>query len=57
MYIVVEVDVDVHAEALENACDVLRGKLGLAEETVDYLRAYRYGAELIRRIADAVTGG
>ena len=55
--ILITLGVDVHAEALDNACDVLRGKLGLAEETIDYLRAYRYGAELIRRIADAMTGG
>ena len=33
---------------------VLRDKLHLAEETIDYLRAYRYGAELVKRIAEAV---
>ena len=34
---------------------VLRDKLHLAEETIDYLRAYRYGEQLIERISTALS--
>lgn len=33
---------------------VLKNKIGLADETIAYLKAYRYGTELISKIAKAV---
>ena len=33
---------------------ILKNKLGLADETIKYLQAYKFGAELIRKIANAV---
>ena len=41
-------------EITEEACDVLRDKLKLAEDTIDYLLKYTYGTELVKRIADAI---
>lgn len=38
------------------ACAVLREKAGLADETVDYLLAYRYGTELVKRLAGCMEG-
>ncbi len=34
---------------------ILRDKLNLAEDTIRYLLAYQYGAELVKRIAEAVS--
>ena len=34
--------------------EILRNRLGLAEDTICYLLDYRYGAELVKRIAEAV---
>lgn len=34
--------------------EVIKSNIGLADETIEYLKAYRYGADLIRKIADAV---
>ena len=53
--ILITLGVDVHAGQQE-ACDILREKLKFSEETIDYLLRYRYGDELVRRIADAVRG-
>lgn len=33
----------------------LRDRLGLVEDTISYLLAYQYGAELVKRIAEAVS--
>lgn len=38
----------------DKSCAVLRNKLSLAEETIEYLLRYRYGDQLVQRIADAV---
>lgn len=38
----------------ESACDVLRDRLDLAEDTINYLLNYKYGKELVKRIADAL---
>ena len=53
--ILITLGVDVHAGQQED-CDILREKLKFSEETIDYLLRYRYGDELVRRIADAVRG-
>ena len=53
--ILITLGVDVHAGQRED-CDILREKLKFSEETIDYLLRYRYGDELVRRIADAVRG-
>lgn len=34
--------------------EILKNKVGLADETIEYLQAYKYGAELIHKIAKAV---
>lgn len=33
---------------------IIKNKIGLADETIDYLKAYKYGSELISKIANAV---
>ena len=33
---------------------IIKNKIGLADETIKYLKAYKHGAELIRKIANAV---
>ena len=33
---------------------IIKNKIGLADETIKYLQNYKYGTELIRKIADAV---
>lgn len=33
---------------------IIKNKIGLADETIKYLQNYKYGAELIRKIANAV---
>lgn len=33
---------------------IIKNKIGLADETIEYLKAYKYGSELIRKIANAV---
>lgn len=34
--------------------EILKNKVGLADETIEYLQAYKYGKELIEKIAKAV---
>lgn len=41
-------------EVVANACQVLIDKLNLSQETIDYLLKYKYGKELIKRIAKAL---
>lgn len=46
---------DETAETAKNDdIDILKNKVCLADETIKYLQAYKYGAELIRKIAKAV---
>ena len=33
---------------------IIKNKIGLADETIEYLRNYKYGSELIHKIANAV---
>ena len=33
---------------------IIKSKIGLSDETIEYLKAYKYGSDLIRKIADAV---
>lgn len=33
---------------------IIKNKIGLEDQTIEYLRAYKFGAELIRKIANAV---
>lgn len=33
---------------------IIKNKIGLADETIEYLKAYKFGDELIRKIANAV---
>ena len=33
---------------------VIKNKIGLEDQTIEYLKAYKFGAELIRKIANAV---
>ena len=40
--------------AINDEISTLKNKIGLADETIEYLRAYKYGAELIHKIAKAV---
>lgn len=35
---------------------IIKNKIGLADETIQYLQAYQYGTELIRKIANAIKG-
>ena len=44
---------DCTAEAQE-AVDILRENVGLEQQTIDYLRRYQYGDELVKKIAKAV---
>ncbi len=37
-----------------NEIETLKNKVGLADETIEYLQAYKYGAELVHKIAKAV---
>ena len=37
-----------------NDVEILKSKVGLADETIEYLKAYKFGTELIRKIANAV---
>lgn len=37
-----------------NEITILKNKVGLADETIKYLQAYKYGAELIHKIVKAV---
>lgn len=39
--------------ALNDDINIIKNKVGLADETIEYLQAYKYGAELIRKIAQA----
>ena len=44
-------------KAIEKApsdIDIIKSKIGLEQQTIEYLQAYKYGAELIRKIANAV---
>ena len=34
--------------------NIIKNKIGLADETIEYLKAYKYGSDLIRKIANAV---
>lgn len=49
-------DYHVAAEptATEKACTILRDKLGFADATIEYLLRYRYGDQLVQRIAAAI---
>lgn len=43
------------AEAANNDdIEVLKNKIGLEQQTIEYLQAYKYGKELIKKIANAV---
>lgn len=33
---------------------IIKNKIGLEDQTIEYLKAYKYGSELIRKIANAV---
>lgn len=46
--------VQAEPTATEKACAILREKLGFADETIEYLLAYQYADQLVRRIAEAV---
>ena len=39
---------------INNDIDIIKNKIGLADETIEYLKAYKYGKELIEKIAKAV---
>lgn len=42
-------------EAAKNdEISILKNKIGLEDQTIEYLKAYKFGAELIRKIANAV---
>lgn len=40
--------------AINNEIEILKIKVGLADETIKYLQAYKYGTELIHKITKAV---
>lgn len=43
------------AEAAKNDdIAIIKNKIGLEDQTIEYLKAYKFGAELIRKIANAV---
>lgn len=41
-------------EETTDGVSIIKNKIGLADETVEYLKAYKFGDELIRKIANAV---
>lgn len=46
---------DKTAETAKNDdISIIKNKVGLADETIEYLKAYKYGSDLIRKIANAV---
>ena len=45
---------DTAETEINNEITILKNKVGLADETVAYLKAYKYGTELIHKIAKAV---
>jgi N-acetylmuramoyl-L-alanine amidase len=45
---------DTAETAKNNDIDILKNEVGLADETIKYLQDYKYGSELIRKIAKAV---
>lgn len=47
--------VKVGQTATEHACAILREKLQLADETIDYLLRYQYGDQLVQRIAKVLS--
>ena len=43
---------DLHiCKAVQNAVDTVQQVLGLEKQTIEYLRRYQYGDELIKKIA------
>ena len=47
--------VQAEPTATERSCAILREKLQLADATIDYLLRYRYGDQLVQRIAEAIS--
>ena len=45
---------DTAETEINNEIAILKNKVGLADETIKYLQAYKHGAELIHKIAKAV---
>ena len=45
---------DAAETEINNEISILKNKVGLADETIKYLQAYKHGAELIHKIAKAV---
>ena len=44
----------VTGQKADSDITLIKSKIGLSDETIEYLKAYKYGADLIRKIADAV---
>lgn len=45
---------ETQGTAKNDAIDILKNKIGLEQQTIEYLQAYKYGKELIEKIANAV---
>lgn len=45
---------DVAEKEINDEIAILKNKVGLADGTIEYLKAYKYGTELIHKIAKAV---
>ena len=39
---------------IDQAIEIIQAKIGLEDETIDFLLYYRYGEELVKKIAEAV---
>ena len=40
--------------SVEDAIEIVQAKAGLENETIEFLLCYKYGEELIRKLADAM---
>ena len=40
--------------SVNDAKEILKNKVGLADETITFLECYKYGEDLIKKIAKAV---
>ena len=50
----VEYDTETVDRAVEDAKATIKAKAGLADGTIDYLAAYKYGADLLKKLAAAM---
>ena len=49
-----EIKKGVTEMTVDEAVEIIQAKIGLEDETIDFLLYYRYGEELVKKIAEAV---